>query len=118
MNTENIPWKRLGVAVPLCLGLAALVCALPMFPCGYFDAQTDIYGGYGYHSLAGAVSEGLSWESTTVPEPYEKYAGSGPFTVVAQWWIAMLYIPIFVAIGYFGYIVIESDDRKKREVIS
>ena len=102
MKDMNIPWKRLAVALPLCLCLAALVCALPIFPCGFFDASTDMYAGYGYHSLAEVASEGFSWDSATVPEPFEEYRGTGPFVAVAKWWVVALYIPIFLAITYLG----------------
>ena len=102
---------RYALALTICLGLGAIMSLASILPCGYHDAATGDYAGHGYHSLAEVVSEGFEWDSQTVPNPYEKYTGTGPYIATCEFWIAALFIPIFFAIIFLGWLIIGGNGR-------
>ncbi|MDO9538081.1 MAG: hypothetical protein Q7J68_07165 [Thermoplasmata archaeon] len=108
---EKPSFKNLAIALTICLSLGALTMFAPVFPCGYKDAASGATAGYGYHSLAKVASEGFQWDSASVPEPYVMYTGTGPYVVNANTWIALLYIPIILAIIYFGWFIISTEGQ-------
>ena len=97
------------LASMICLGLIVGVLFANIYPCGYWD-KSQLYedrgfAGYGYESLATVLGNGFFWEADEVPEPFEQYHGGGPYYVMGLWWISLLYIPIFLGIFYFGWII-------------
>ena len=97
--------KNLALALGICISLGTTVSLISILPCSYNDAVDGNYAGYGYHSLVKVVSEGLEWNAASVPEPIPGYSGTGSYIVSAQYWIPALYIPIFIAITYLGWLI-------------
>ncbi len=95
---------HLLAAVGVCVALGVLACLAPAYPCGYSGSNEE-YAGYGYHSLAKAASEGFGWSADSVPVLYEKYSGTGPYEIKAEPWMAALYVPIFIAIAFLGFLI-------------
>ena len=96
---------RFAAAVAIAVPLSCTVLFAHVYPCGYFDANSQVYAGYGHHSLFTVQANRLSWDTSSVPVMYEKYTGSGPYVVEAGLWVAILYVPIFLAIAYLGWLV-------------
>ncbi|MCI0482923.1 MAG: hypothetical protein L0213_15200 [Candidatus Dadabacteria bacterium] len=92
-----------SLAIAFAVLALTLILLLPWYPCGYFDRNdTSIYAGYGYHSLYEIAGKDFGWTSDTVPNPYERYTGTGPYSVSAELWIILLYIPIFLTALYYA----------------
>ncbi len=98
--------KNIAMALAACIGLGALLCLAPLMPCGYTGTADGLHAGYGHHSLADIMAKGLEWDTDTVPVPYERYSGAGPYTAAAQGWAIALYIPIFIAIVFLGRMIL------------
>ena len=113
----KIRWKNVIAATIISLALGALTALAPMFPCGYRDAASNVPAGYGYHSLAKVVFNGFDWGSSTVPTLFPGYSGSGPFAVNAEYWIALLYIPMFMAIILLGWLIIGGKVRFEQFIL-
>jgi hypothetical protein len=96
---------RLVVATAIAVSLCCVVLFVPFYPCGYLDANTQKYAGHGDHSLFTVLDNQFNWASDSVPVPSEKYTGSGPYMVEAGLWVAALYLPIFLAIAYLGWMI-------------
>ena len=107
--------RHLAAALAVCVSLGAVTCLAPMIPCGYADAVSGRYAGYGYHSLADVAARGFGWDSEAVPHMDEAYSGSGPYEASARLWIVLLYVPVFMAIACLGYIINGYVDRKTGE---
>lgn len=101
--------KNVFLAAIVCIGLFLLTALSPIIPCGYCDAASNINAGYGYHSLAKVISEGFEWDSVTVPVISQGYDGTGPYIVTAEYWIAALYIPMFMAIIFLGWLIMNGE---------
>jgi hypothetical protein len=100
-----------ALALAICLGLSIMVSLAGILPCSYHDAANGKFAGYGYHSLVKVASEGLEWDSQTVPEQSPLYSGTGPFVASAEYWIVLLYIPIFMAIIFLGWLIMGGKKR-------
>ena len=100
----KLRWKNVIAATIVCLALGALTALAPMYPCGYTASGTR--AGYGYHSLATVASEGFEWTSDMVPVAFPEFTGSGPYVAVGQQWIAAMYIPMFIAIIFLGWLIL------------
>lgn len=94
-----------AVATALAVSLSCVVLFAPIYPCGYFDANSQVYAGYGHHSLFTVLDNQFNWSSDYVPVPNEKYTGSGPYMVEAGLWTVVLYVPIFLAIAYLFWLI-------------
>ncbi|MDD4308626.1 MAG: hypothetical protein PHU53_07470 [Thermoplasmata archaeon] len=101
--------KNVFLAVTVCIGLSLLTVLSPIIPCGYCDAASNINAGYGYHSFAKVISEMFEWDSGTVPVISQGYEGSGPYIVTAEYWIVSLYIPMFMAIVFLGWLIMNGE---------
>jgi hypothetical protein len=102
---------RFVLALAICLGLSIMVSLGSVLPCSYHNAVDGKYAGYGHHSLVKVASEGLEWDSETVPELNPLYNGTGPYVASAQYWVALLYIPIFIAIIFLGWLIMGGKGR-------
>jgi hypothetical protein len=100
-----------ALALAICLGLGIMVSLASVLPCSYHDAADGKFAGYGYHSLAKAASEGFEWNSDSVPEQSPLYSGTGPYVASVQYWIVLLYIPIFMAIVFLGWLIMGGKKR-------
>ena len=103
--------KNFTLALATCLSLGAVISFASVLPCGYHDAADGKFAGYGYHSLAKVASEGFEWNAGNVPEPYEKYSGTGPYIASAEYWVVALYIPIFIGIIFLGWLILGGKER-------
>jgi len=99
--------NRLGIslAVSMSIVLFIVVAMIGVYPCGYYDSDSSVYAGQGYHSLSTVMANGFYWHSDSMPDQLEYYHGEGPFYVIGKWWISIFYIPIILAIVLLGMMV-------------
>lgn len=103
--TESNGMLAKVIAVSICVALIVLLSIGNIYPSGYVDVNTQHHAGHGYHSLASVVGEGFYWHADTVPHQANEYYGSGPYAVTANFLISFLYIPLFIAIAFIGYMI-------------
>lgn len=96
----------------ICLVLMMTVLFANIYPCGYWSQsqlfEEEGYAGYGHHSLAEVLANGFFWGDEEIPAPNPDWETLGPpFYVVGYWWVAVLYIPIFIGIIFIGWLIAE-----------
>jgi len=101
--------NRLGISLAVSVSIVVfiVVASIGVYPCGYYDSDSGAYAGHGYHSLSTVIGNGFFWNSDVVPDQSNYYHGNGPFYVIGEWWIAVLYIPIMMIIVLIGLMIAE-----------
>ncbi len=103
MDISRLTGPALAIAL-FCL-LAAALCLVPVYPCGFWEAgelyDNQGYAGHGYYSLVEVLGHGFFWTADEVPTPFLVHNNpEPPYYAVGYWWVSVLYIPIFIAMAY------------------